>query len=151
MTVKQPVAGLGLTAAERDAILAAGKGPRVDVPNDAGPNRIYSARELMRRVEEPGPFHNFPESINKDIFAGQRTVVSDRYVLYTKDGTITLPGEPIYGKAQVRIGDGQRVREIIGTTPSRIVEGTFEIGVRPSVSGRTEVITHRFFRPKESQ
>ncbi|MBB5020638.1 hypothetical protein HNQ59_003963 [Chitinivorax tropicus] len=33
VTVKQPVAGLGLTAAERDAILAAGKGPRVDVLN----------------------------------------------------------------------------------------------------------------------
>ncbi|MBB5020608.1 hypothetical protein HNQ59_003933, partial [Chitinivorax tropicus] len=37
VTVKQPVAGLGLTAAERDAILAAGKGPRVGgsevVPN----------------------------------------------------------------------------------------------------------------------
>ncbi|MBB5020575.1 hypothetical protein HNQ59_003896 [Chitinivorax tropicus] len=29
VTVKQPVAGLGLTAAERDVILAAGKGPRV--------------------------------------------------------------------------------------------------------------------------
>jgi hypothetical protein len=25
--------------------------------------------------------------------------------------------------------------------------GTFEIGVRPSTSGRTEVIMHRFFRP----
>jgi hypothetical protein len=27
------------------------------------------------------------------------------------------------------------------------VNGTFEIGVRPSVSGDTEVIVHRFFRP----
>jgi hypothetical protein len=27
------------------------------------------------------------------------------------------------------------------------VEGTFEISVRLSVSGNTEVIVHRFFRP----
>lgn len=29
-----------------------------------GVNRIYSARELVRRAAEPGPFHNFPESFN---------------------------------------------------------------------------------------
>ena len=28
-------------------------------------------------------------------------------------------------------------------------EGEFEIFTRPSVSGRNEVITHRFFRPSE--
>ena len=27
------------------------------------------------------------------------------------------------------------------------VSGTFEIGVRSSVSGNTEIIMHRFFRP----
>ncbi|MBB5020580.1 hypothetical protein HNQ59_003901 [Chitinivorax tropicus] len=54
VTVKQPVAGLGLTAAERDAILAAGKGPRVGVPNTEttrgvlGPNAgTYYATEIL--------------------------------------------------------------------------------------------------------
>jgi RHS repeat-associated protein len=55
------------------------------------PNRIYSARELIRRADEPGPMHNFPESFNADIFAGTRTVVSPNYVLYTKPGTIRIP------------------------------------------------------------
>jgi RHS repeat-associated protein len=81
------------------------------------PKRIYSARELIRRAEEAGPFHNFPESFNDAIFKGERRVVSDSYVTYTQRGVVN------------------------GT------EGTFEIGVRPSASGRTEVITHRFFRP----
>jgi RHS repeat-associated protein len=81
------------------------------------PNRIYSARELIRRAAEPGPFHNFPESFNDVIFRGERRVVSDSYVTYTQRGAING------------------------------VDGTFEIGVRPSASGRTEVITHRFFRP----
>ena len=81
------------------------------------PNRIYSARELIRRAEEPGPNHNFPESFNEEIFNGTRTVKSPNYTEYTQRGAMN-------GK-----------------------EGTYEIGVRPSVSGRTEVITHRFFRP----
>lgn len=80
------------------------------------PNRIYSARELVRRVEEPGPFHNFPGSFDETIFKGRRMVISDNYVLYTHRGTING------------------------------YSGTFEIGVRPSPSGRTEIIRHRFFR-----
>ena len=71
----------------------------------------------MRRSEAGDSFHNFPESFNKSIFGGNRQVISDDYVLYTRRGSING------------------------------VEGTFEIGVRPSASGRTEVITHRFFRP----
>ncbi|MGY8628250.1 LysM peptidoglycan-binding domain-containing protein [Chromobacterium violaceum] len=114
-----------------------------------GPNRIYSARELLRRVEEPGPFHNFPEAFNSEIFSGKRTVVSDRYVLYTKEGGIVLPGAPIYGSSQVRIGTDRPVREIIGFSDPRFIIGTYEIGVRPSLTGRTEVITHRFFRAKD--
>lgn len=81
------------------------------------PNRIYSARELVRRGNEPGPYHNFPESFNSAIFNGNRQVISENYVLYTNRGTLNG------------------------------VRGTYEIGVRPSASGRTEVITHRFFRP----
>lgn len=87
------------------------------------PNRIYSARELVRRAENPrfnnapNPNHNFPESFNEQIFSGTRTVKSPNYVEYTSPGTLN------------------------GRT------GSFEIGVRPSASGRTEVIVHRFFRP----
>jgi hypothetical protein len=71
----------------------------------------------VRRAEDGGPLHNFPESFNKSIFSGNRQVISDDYVLYTQRGFVN-------GRA-----------------------GTFEIGVRPSASGRTEVITHRFFNP----
>ncbi|MCP4525482.1 MAG: RHS repeat-associated core domain-containing protein [Aestuariibacter sp.] len=85
--------------------------------NEGTPTRIYSARELIRSVEEPGPYHNFPGSFDEVIFAGDRTVMSDNYILYTQEGTIN--GHP----------------------------GVYEIGVRPSSSGGTEVITHRFFRP----
>lgn len=99
--------------------------PPVVAPRSAGaataagrePHRIYSARELIRRAEEPGPFHNFPESFNTEIFRGNRQVISENYILYTQRGSING------------------------------VEGTFEIGVRPSASGRIEVIVHRFFRP----
>lgn len=83
----------------------------------SGKNWIYSARELIRRASEPGPFHNFPESFNKHIFAGNREIISNSYILYTRPGMLN-------GKT-----------------------GAFQIGVRPSPSGRTEIITHRFFRP----
>ena len=98
-------------------------------PNPAAqePNRIYSARELNRRTDNPkrnnvpNPNHNFPESFNQQIFKGEKTIVSDSYHLYTKRGHLN-------GKS-----------------------GVFEIGVRPSASGRNEVITHRFFRPDKKK
>ncbi len=68
-------------------------------------------------ASEPGPLHNFPQSVGREVFEkGQRTVKSDEYVLYKMRGTVNG------------------------------VEGTYEIGVRPSASGRTEVITHWLFR-----
>ena len=97
----------GENAAAKGGARAAGKEP----------NRIYSARELVRRSEAGDSFHNFPESFNDSIFKGNRQVISDNYVLYTQRGSI----------------NGRK--------------GVFEIGVRPSASGRTEVITHRFFNP----
>jgi RHS repeat-associated protein len=93
------------------------------------PNRIYSAQELLRRVEEPGPFHNFPESFNDDIFErGTRTVVPN----FFNQARPGLSNDSI----QYRLGG-----EINGR------RGTYEIFTRPSRSGRTEVITHRFFHP----
>ena len=91
--------------------------------NTSEPNRIYSARELKRRAENPksnntpNPNHNFPESFNAAIFKGNKKIVNDNYHLYTKPGTLN-------GRS-----------------------GVYEIGVRPSASGKTEVIIHRFFRP----
>ena len=82
------------------------------------PHRFYSARVLVREAEDTGPFHNWPAAFESEVFSrGTRTVKDDGYVLYE------LPGE------------------INGT------KGVFEIGVRPSASGRTEVIDHRFFKP----
>lgn len=100
------------------------------------PKRFYSARELVRRAADPGPFHNFPESFNDDIFRGTRTVVKPNYIVYSKRGTITLPGK------EVKDAAGNIVRN-----PARVIEGTYEIGVEPSASGRNEKIVHRLFRP----
>ena len=93
------------------------------------PNRIYSARELMRRAGERGPFHNFPESFNKTIFEQGTRTVKPNFFKNAKPG-LTKNG------AMYRLEGSINGRS-----------GTFEIGVRPSISGNTEVITHRFFRP----
>jgi RHS repeat-associated protein len=98
---------------------------------EAAPTRIYSARVLLRSAEEPGPYHNFPSSFDDQIFQGTRTAVSDNYVLYTERGTLGRPGR----------------YDLDPPRPAQTMHGTYEIGVRPSASGQTEVITHRFFRP----
>lgn len=98
-------------------------------------------------MDEPGPMHNLPESFNADIFSGTRTVVSPDYVVYKRPGTITLPGKPIYGPGSITVR-GESVRPIVSRHPSKVVEGVYEIGVRPPASGKTEVILHRFFRRK---
>jgi RHS repeat-associated protein len=98
---------------------------------EAAPTRIYSARVLIRSAEEPGPYHNFPHSFDDQILHGTRTVVSDKYVLYTERGSLGHPGR----------------YDLDPPRPARTIDGTYEIGVRPSDSGRTEVIVHRFFRP----
>jgi hypothetical protein len=105
-----------------------------EVPNIAnkesgGVNRIYSSRELIRRSQEPGPYHNFPETFDDLIFrTGTKEIVPN---FYTKPKT-GLTNTNITYKLQ-------------GSVNGR--EGIFEIGVRPSISGNTEVIIHRFFRP----
>jgi len=84
---------------------------------EGGISRIYSARVLLRSAAEPGPYHNFPMTFDEIIFNGQRSVVSNNYVLYTCEGGVNS------------------------------ADGVFEIGVRPSASGRVETVVHRFFRP----
>jgi hypothetical protein len=101
------------------------------IPTATQPNRIYSTRELLRRAEEPGPFHNFPESFNKQIFeSGNRTVTLD-----------------YFNKARQGLSSDSIQYRLPGTVNGR--DGVFEIFARPSTSGNTEVIMHRFFNPKQ--
>lgn len=92
-------------------------------------NRFYSARELIRRSVEPVPFHNFPESFNKIIFEKGTKTITPNYFGDVKPGLTNT--------------------NILYKYPGTIngVNGFFEIGARPSVSGKTEVIVHRFFNP----
>jgi hypothetical protein len=93
------------------------------------PNRIYSARVLIRSAEESGPFHNFPESFNQQIFdQGTRTVTPNFY-------NVARPG----------LGNDAVMYQLPGSVNG--ANGMFEIAVRPSVSGNTGVIMHRFFNP----
>jgi hypothetical protein len=97
--------------------------------DDVSPNRIYSARELRRRAAEPGSFHNFPESFNDEIFVrGARTVT---------------PG--FFKKPRENLSNDSVQYRLRGEINGR--SGTYEIFARPSQSGRTEVIQHRFFKP----
>ena len=93
-------------------------------------NYIYSSRVLNRSAEAGDSFHNFPQSFDEEIILqGQRKVtpgfwekdvpnLSNDNVMYRLSGEIN--GHP----------------------------GIYEIATRPSVSGRTEVIMHRFFNTR---
>lgn len=93
------------------------------------PYRIYSARELARRAAEPGPFHNFPESFNKEIFdTGTRNVTENFFNV----------AKPQLSNTSIQYFKPGFVNG---------VKGVFEIFTRPSISGKVEVIMHRFFNP----
>ncbi len=87
-------------------------------------------------------------------------MVTDNYIEYSLPGEVFLPGKPIYSQDSVPFSSIQSLNEkpsvvnisepkIIGYTPSRAVEGVYEIGVKPSSTGNIELIQHRFFRPNE--
>lgn len=113
------IPSLGLVAAE-----AGGAGAELA----SAPNRIYSARVLMRAAEEPGPYRNFSLSFDEEIFGGSRTEIPD----YFNQPRAGLSNNSVQYRLSGNI-NGQ--------------DGTYEIFTRPSVSGRNEVITHRFFNP----
>ena len=74
------------------------------------------------------PYHNFPESFDGQVYQGERSVVPNYFnkskpLLSNDSVNYRLPGE-INGQS-----------------------GHYEIFTRPSESRRTEVVTHRFFRP----
>lgn len=92
-------------------------------------NKIYSSRVLERMVNEPGPNHNFPVSLDEEVFLrGDRSVVSG----YFKTAKSNLGSDSI----QYRLPGSLNGRA-----------GTYEVFTRPSLSGRTELVMHRFFRP----
>jgi RHS repeat-associated protein len=93
--------------------------------------RVDSERVIQRAIDEPGPYHNFPAQLDDAIYSGDRTVISRTYAQYSEAGSIGKPGR--YDLDPVR--------------PATQIEGRYEIGVRPSMFGRTETVTHRFFRP----
>jgi hypothetical protein len=95
------------------------------------PNRIYSAHELIRRGTDLGPNHNFPESFNDIIFS---------------QGTKTRRPN-FFNQAKPGLGADSIQYRMPGVVNGK--EGVFEIFTRPSLSGRTEVIMHRFFRPNK--
>jgi hypothetical protein len=83
----------------------------------------------MRSAQETGPYHNFPDSFNQQIFnQGTRTVTPN-----------------FYNQAKSLLGNDAVMYELRGSING--VEGKFQIGTRPSVSGNTELIMHRFFSP----
>ncbi|MFQ6311467.1 RHS repeat-associated core domain-containing protein [Lysobacter capsici] len=121
----------GLGAASRASKVAGHADEVVDAAKAVSPppNYIYSARELVRRADESGPLHNFPETFNKDIFEqGTKTV---------KEGYWTKP--------RPNLTNDSINYSLPGTVNG--IPGNFEIFTRPSVSGNTEVIMHRFFQP----
>ena len=73
--------------------------------------------------------HNFPGSFDDEIFAhGDRTL---------------NPG--YFNKPKRNLTDDSIQYRLPGEVNGK--PGTFEIFTRPSLSGRSELITHRLFRP----
>lgn len=92
-------------------------------------NMIYSARVLNRAADEPGPYHNFPGSFDAVIFSdGARTVNPN-----------------FFKKPKPNLGSDSVLYRLPGEVNGRA--GVYEIFTRPSVSGRTELVMHRFFKP----
>jgi hypothetical protein len=122
---------LGKLAAARQVNAGAVEDLKPPVPTT--PTRIYSARVLNRMAEEPGPMHNFPGTFDQEIFDNGSRTVNPNYFnkpapLLTNDSVqYRLPGV-INGR-----------------------QGEYQIFTRPSVSGRNEVVMHRFFQPARTR
>ncbi|GAA5039038.1 RHS repeat-associated core domain-containing protein [Actinopolymorpha pittospori] len=119
-------------AAQTDDAAAASGASATSAASNAArpPARIFSARVLNRAGEEPGPFHNFPGSFDETIFSSGNRTVNPGYFNKPKPG---LSNDSV----QYRLPGSLNGRN-----------GVYEIFTRPSLSGRTEVIMHRFFNPR---
>lgn len=77
--------------------------------------------------------HNFPGSFDEKIFSeGTRTVTPD-----------------YFNKPKANLSNDSIQYKLPGVLNGK--EGVYEIFTRPSVSGRTELVMHRFFRPNYSR
>lgn len=113
----ESLSGVAVGATIVGALVGSGKLARMGAEAVGAGAKRIFSARVLERMAE-GPLHNFPQSIGDEVLArGRRTVKSKDYVEYTMPGVVN-------GKS-----------------------GMYEIGVRPSASGRTEVITHWFFRP----
>jgi hypothetical protein len=122
-----PARSVSIRAVARAGVAAEGAAADAGALASA-PNRIYSARVLIRAAEEPGPYHNFPMSFDEGVFGGSRT---------------EIPG--YFNQARPGLTNDSIQYRLPGSINGQ--DGTYEIFTRPSASGRTEVITHRFFNP----
>jgi RHS repeat-associated protein len=111
----QSGAAEGTSASAMPQIVGEGS-PTLDVN---GERFYYGQRVLNRAIDEPGPYHNFPQSFDATIIEnGAQTVYPNGYVEYTLQGSIG-------GEA-----------------------GTYQIGTVPApLSQGGQIITHRFFEP----
>jgi hypothetical protein len=80
-------------------------------------------------AEEPGPMHNFPGSFDQEIFDNGTRSVNPNF----------------FNKPAPLLSNDSIQYRLPGVINGR--EGEFQIFTRPSVSGRNEVIMHRFFQP----
>jgi RHS repeat-associated protein len=53
-----------------------------------GVDAQLSERVLQRMLEDPGPYHNFPFSIARQVLQGEGQVISSNYTLHTLEGAI---------------------------------------------------------------
>jgi hypothetical protein len=99
-----------------------------EATGQAGPSTIYSVRVMLRSAAKANDaFHNFPETFDQVIMnQGTRTVTTNFY---------NVPRAGLSNDAVMYEWPGS----VNGTV------GNFQIGTRPSVSGNTEIIMHRFF------
>jgi RHS repeat-associated protein len=92
-------------------------------------NKIFSNRVLQRAADESGPYHNFPMSFDDEIFSNGTTTTASNF----------------FNKAKPNLSNDSIQYRLSGELNGR--SGAYEIFTRPSLSGRTELIMHRFFRP----
>jgi hypothetical protein len=104
-------------------------GPRAPSHGDSSaPELVYAPRIFRRMEEDHGLHHNFPLLLDRDIVvSGSREVVTD-YFNHPQPG---LTNNSIRYLAPGTIND---------------TSGNYELFTRPSLSGDTEVVMHRFFR-----
>ena len=107
---------------------AVGRKTVLQVGEKAGVKYINSARVLLRSAEESSVLHNFPEQITKKVLnEGNLQIINDFWKTSRNHLTNTSHNYSLRGT-------------ING------VDGIFEVFTRPSISGKVELIMHKFFR-----